>query len=344
MVKRFLIPILMTVFILGVMGCGEQTYNISFERQGFKSDKAKYAAGEEVTVYYPLVATDTDYYFSAGDDVNMTRDYDQQKGIILKFVMPARDVFISIESRNTMTIDPNAIVNPGEPWNCPDCKTVNYGKFCSQCGSERPEKIGDWTSKIDENSMAFDYYEAVLGTVGGDHYTELTLNFWEGEGLVLARYTKEEGSKEVCKACQVPESVLNDCLDAIRSSGLDDSSEGSGGMTGKTLVIKYKKNDEVIRISSEDTDNTTGFDLVSSILRKAWSEYYVAAEDNKEGSASIQFNPVVQMQTGDEYPDNSNSGNSVTDEAQGEVWFCQNCGRRNTGPDCLDCGQKKPEE
>ena len=55
MVKRFLIPILMTVFILGVMGCGEQTYNISFERQGFKADKAKYAAGEEVTVYYPMV-------------------------------------------------------------------------------------------------------------------------------------------------------------------------------------------------------------------------------------------------------------------------------------------------
>lgn len=31
-----------------------------------------------------------------------------------------------------------------EEWTCPDCGTVNTGKYCSECGAKRPEETGSW--------------------------------------------------------------------------------------------------------------------------------------------------------------------------------------------------------
>lgn len=78
-------------------------YNLKYEGFGFNSEKTTYAEGEEVTVYYGMIATDTDYYFSLDcDDVELNRSYDSAKGYVFTFVMPAHDVTLSVESRNTM--------------------------------------------------------------------------------------------------------------------------------------------------------------------------------------------------------------------------------------------------
>ena len=75
---------------------------------GFKSKKTSYAAGELVTVYYDLIGTDTDYYFyTDSDDVELERDYNDKDGYIFKFRMPAHDVVLSVDSRNSMEYIPD---------------------------------------------------------------------------------------------------------------------------------------------------------------------------------------------------------------------------------------------
>ena len=98
-----------------------------------------------------MVATDTDYQFHV-DVEKYEQDYEWKKGVIIRFPMPEHDVKISVTSRNSMMRDPN-VKQPiderddhREPkkllegqWICPDCKAVNEGKFCHECGCKKPE-------------------------------------------------------------------------------------------------------------------------------------------------------------------------------------------------------------
>lgn len=78
-------------------------YKLNLEGYGFQSEKSQYAEGETVTVYYNLIATDTDYNFGLDcDDVQLNRTYDSSKGFIFTFVMPAHDVTLSVNSYNNM--------------------------------------------------------------------------------------------------------------------------------------------------------------------------------------------------------------------------------------------------
>ena len=134
------IPILLAALATGMTGCGggPVKYSLSFERGGFETAKTSYAPGEEVTVYYQM-ASDTDYRFSAGEDIKLNFDYDPMKGMKITFPMPERDVVLSVDSKNTMTFDPSAIPDPSAYWTCPECGNVNEGKYCSECGLEQPK-------------------------------------------------------------------------------------------------------------------------------------------------------------------------------------------------------------
>ncbi len=71
-------------------------------------------AGEEVVIYYPMIATDTDYTFHypmIATDTDYTflvdgcyfrPDYQREKGFILRFVMPDHDITIECKERNSM--------------------------------------------------------------------------------------------------------------------------------------------------------------------------------------------------------------------------------------------------
>ena len=67
----------------------------------YRNAKDEYRAGEKVTLYYWMIATDTDYSFSL-DGAELSRDYDTKKGFILSFVMPDHDVVLHCFSRNSM--------------------------------------------------------------------------------------------------------------------------------------------------------------------------------------------------------------------------------------------------
>ena len=132
--------------ILMLSGCLPKKYKVSFGRYGFRNAKTMYAQGETVEVSY-MPATDTSYRFYSSD-VEFEQDYDPQRGIILRFVMPDHDVTIGVDSENTMTFDPNASHMPvmgsgsitmGKGWLCPECGQENSGRFCSECGHAKPE-------------------------------------------------------------------------------------------------------------------------------------------------------------------------------------------------------------
>ena len=58
-------------------------------------------AGEEVVIYSPMIATDTDYTFLV-DGCYFRPDYQRDKGFILRFVMPDHDITIECKERNSM--------------------------------------------------------------------------------------------------------------------------------------------------------------------------------------------------------------------------------------------------
>ncbi len=146
--KRSLL-IIGVLLIMGLSGCGTTKYKLTFDGYGLESAGTSYAEGEKVTVTYDMIATDTDYSFSAdSDDVKLDRDFDGSHGYVLTFTMPAHDVKISVKSRNTMEMDPDAnpsgtvIVAPPqestsldtETWFCPECGAKNNRRFCAECG------------------------------------------------------------------------------------------------------------------------------------------------------------------------------------------------------------------
>ena len=77
---------------------------ITGQKFSFKNAKDKYRAGEKVTLYYWLIATDTDYSFSV-DGAELSLGYDDNMGYVLSFIMPDHDVSVHCFSRNSMLRD-----------------------------------------------------------------------------------------------------------------------------------------------------------------------------------------------------------------------------------------------
>lgn len=100
---RFFSILLIGVILMPMLfGCGRQKYKVIFDGYGFESKKAAYAAGDKATVYYGMVATDTDYKFWADDDVKLSQDFDNDHGYVFTFTMPDHDVTLHVESHNSM--------------------------------------------------------------------------------------------------------------------------------------------------------------------------------------------------------------------------------------------------
>ena len=93
--------------MLGLFGCGKRTYRVDYHgsRSSFTGAKDSYAAGTEVVLYYDLIATDTDYSFRL-DGEPLNPGYDGEKGYVIRFTMPAHDVSLTVEWRNTMEYVP----------------------------------------------------------------------------------------------------------------------------------------------------------------------------------------------------------------------------------------------
>ena len=151
--KRTAVILLGVILIMCATGCGKPKYKLTYDSSGFESKKTEYHEGEEVTIYYGMIATDTDYSFSLDcDDVNLKQNWDNDHGYVFTFLMPAHDVKISVSSRNSMEYDPDAYnggpdatVIPADSniatdvWFCPECGQKNDMLYCKDCGLKKPE-------------------------------------------------------------------------------------------------------------------------------------------------------------------------------------------------------------
>ncbi len=85
----------------------EPTYPVEYwtSMDYLENAKPAYPAGASVLIYYDLIATDTDYTFLLdGEPINYS--FDDSKGFIISFIMPAHPVKLECEMRNSMMYDP----------------------------------------------------------------------------------------------------------------------------------------------------------------------------------------------------------------------------------------------
>jgi len=230
-----------------LMGCGGTKYKLNFDGYGFESKKTQYVAGDKVTVYYDLIATDTDYTFWIDKDVEMKQSYDDAHGYVFTFSMPAHDVTMGVESHNSMEYFPGP-------------------------GSITEDEIAE---VLDESSVLFDYYEETTATVGGDGYDEIVLyEYPSGTGMIMARYSRSGGNEETRRLCIVPESVLDRCMAVVGSCGMREWKD-TAGMTGRIYVVKFKDGDNLRRVSSEEMpeDGMDAFNEIREIIFSSWEAF-----------------------------------------------------------------------
>ena len=78
-------------------------YSVDYcgQKDCYTNAKDKYKAGSKVTLYYDLIATDTDYKFTLdGESLNWTSD---ENGLFtIEFIMPDHDVKLECHTKNSM--------------------------------------------------------------------------------------------------------------------------------------------------------------------------------------------------------------------------------------------------
>ena len=112
LVKSLLLMILGVSVMFTLFGCGKPKHKLHFEGYSFQSSKTEYAAREQVTVYYDLIATDTDYRFWLDDErVKLKQDYDDRHGYVFTFIMPDHELTLHVSSHNSMEYIPTVSVS-----------------------------------------------------------------------------------------------------------------------------------------------------------------------------------------------------------------------------------------
>ena len=75
------------------------------ESRGWMIARKTFRAGEQVVLYYFMLATDTDYRFLL-DGEQIFTEYETSKGYIIRFTMPEHDVKLQCQIRNSMSNPP----------------------------------------------------------------------------------------------------------------------------------------------------------------------------------------------------------------------------------------------
>ena len=107
--KRIILALLAaaSVSCAVLCGCGAETYRVDYggAQALYEGAEETYAAGTEVEIAFPYIATDTDYRFSM-DGVPLEITYEEERGYVISFVMPDHDVTLRCETENTMEYQP----------------------------------------------------------------------------------------------------------------------------------------------------------------------------------------------------------------------------------------------
>ncbi len=219
----FAVILILMIFAFVFMGCSKNKepstvknkYTIDYcgQEHCYTNAKSSYKAGSKVTLYYTTIATDTNYVFYL-DDEKINYEYNDKKGLVIKFTMPNHNVKLECEATNSM---------------------IEYTPY-------------------PYNTMVVDYYYSTNATVDGNGHYEIVLttldNSYEAQ---LDVYKKSEDSNETCTSYIVPYDAVYECYDVINENELDSWSklESHTSTDGALTVCKFYKDGEHIRVSTD---------------------------------------------------------------------------------------------
>ena len=107
--KHFTLTLLLLAgMVLALTACsGGNRYQVDYggQKDCYSNAKDSYRAGTTVTLYFELVATDTNYSFLL-DGESIPFHYDDTKGFVIEFTMPEHDVTLECNSVNSMAAMP----------------------------------------------------------------------------------------------------------------------------------------------------------------------------------------------------------------------------------------------
>ncbi|MBR6916838.1 MAG: hypothetical protein IKN38_01515 [Clostridia bacterium] len=228
--------------MFALSGCGAKEYKVDYdgEMSWYTGAKETYAAGETVTVYYCLIATDTDYaFYLDGERLNTTYS-DDKEGFEISFVMPEHDVKLECRSVNSMVYMP----------------------------------------EIEPDTMMVDYCRKTVATVGGDGYTETVLYYVDRYEAKLETYEKyEPDEEETVVTYRVPYEAIERCYDVIAQENLRgwDEIEDKIGLCGAETVCKFREDDgSYVRVSTDDMpqDGEASIDRVGAVMYEYIKDEY----------------------------------------------------------------------
>ena len=94
--------VILSVLFFVLSSSKAEKYHVICSTGVFENVKNSYKAGQQVKIYFPYVATDTDYSFYLDGERIRPSDYSDSKGYTISFVMPSHDVELTYNSKNSM--------------------------------------------------------------------------------------------------------------------------------------------------------------------------------------------------------------------------------------------------
>ena len=152
-----IIAALLIVALICFSACKAKKYKVICPEGLFENVKNGYREGQQVEIYFPYVATDTDYSFYLDGKRIHDYKYSDFKGFVFTFTMPARDVTLDFDSKNSM---------------------------------ENP------VLTFDEITMLITYAKCI-GTTIGEYAYKVTIESTEEEYEHLMTVYQEDGSKKI---------------------------------------------------------------------------------------------------------------------------------------------------
>ena len=103
-IGMLLLALVVALIAAWLVSCaGGEKYRVDYcgIKDMYGNAKDSYRAGTEVTLYFDLIATDTDYSFYL-DGERIRFEYDEKKGFVIRFTMPEHDVKLECETVGSM--------------------------------------------------------------------------------------------------------------------------------------------------------------------------------------------------------------------------------------------------
>ncbi len=225
-------------------GCFGDKYDLILDN-GLEAPKKRYTAGASVEITYEFIATDTDYRFYS-NDVDMKQSYEEGKGYVLRFKMPAHDVKVEVYHKNSMMYDPDAAV----------------------------PKTEEQLLEIAAGSrLVFEYYDGVVGTDGYDGHDDYCLYRQSDGGMIMTKTSVWQGKTEE-HACTVIDDILFEALAEADRYDMRHWTKGDP-IDGHAYMVKFAEADRMITVNSNliPEGGLKGFGAVQMVMEKAWRTY-----------------------------------------------------------------------